>query len=214
MVKVQEEDIQLVNDNDEAIPSPPSQEEQESLSDDKEIKVKIHSSDDEGAVQADEEAEKLREEIAQLKEENSSLKDMYLRKQAEFENFRKRMTREKQEAIRFSNTDLILDLVSIIDDFERAIKSADESQDFESFKEGISMIESQFVGMLEKKWGLQRITAQDEEFDPQQHEAMMMEEREDHDTSRVLEVYQRGYKLHDRVIRPSKVKVSRPAENK
>ncbi len=158
------------------------------------------------------EMEALKKEIEQLKAENSDLKNQYLRKQADFENFRKRMTREKQEAIRYSNKDLILDLVAIIDDFERAIKSAEDSKDFESFKEGISLIEKQFTGMLENKWGLIRIQAEGEEFDPQRHEAMMMEESGDHDQPVVIEDYQTGYMLHDRVIRPSKVKVARPAE--
>lgn len=163
------------------------------------------------AAAGEDEREKLKKEIESLKEENSSLKDQYLRKQADFENFRKRMTREKQEAIRYSNKDLILDLVTIIDDFERAIKSADESPNLESFKEGIAMIEKQFTTMLQNKWGLMKINPQDSEFDPQEHEAMMMEESEEHDEPQVMEVYQTGYKLHDRVIRPAKVKVSRPA---
>ncbi len=165
-----------------------------------------------GEESGDSEQEALRAEIEKLKAENSDLKNQYLRKQADFENFRKRMTREKQEAIRYSNKDLILDLVAIIDDFERAIKSAEDSKDFESFKEGISLIEKQFTGMLEKKWGLLRIDAEGEEFDPQKHEAMMMEESEDHEHPVVLEDYQTGYMLDDRVIRPSKVKVARPAD--
>ena len=84
--------------------------------------------------------------IAELETENSNLKNDYLRKQADFENFRKRMFREKEDAIKYANSNLLLDLVTIIDDFERAIKSSEDSRDFESFHSGIEMIEKQFTG--------------------------------------------------------------------
>jgi len=147
--------------------------------------------------------------IKELEEENSSLKDQYLRKQADFENFRKRMQREKQDAIQFANSNLLLDLVTIIDDFERAIKAGEDSEDLESFRQGIELIEKQLTGMLERKWGLKRFDSEGEEFDPERHEAIMTEETED-DTSKVLEDYLKGYYLHDRVLRHAKVKVSMP----
>lgn len=155
----------------------------------------------------------LEERVLKLEEENSALKDQYLRKQADFENFRKRMVREKEDAIRYANSVLLLDIVSIIDDFERAIKSAEDSEDFASFHSGIELIEKQFTGMLERKWGLVRFESEGEPFDPEKHEAISMEER-DTDTQIVLEDYQKGYMLHDRVLRHAKVKVSSPATKK
>ena len=152
----------------------------------------------------------LEEKIAQLEAENSELKDQYLRKQADFENFRKRMFREKEDAIKFANSSLLEDLISIIDDFERAIKAGSSAQDVESFRTGIEMIEKQFVGILERKYGLQRFDSTGEEFDPEKHEAINTEESAEHDTSVVLEEYQKGYYLHDRVLRHAKVKVSIP----
>ncbi len=151
----------------------------------------------------------LEERVLKLEEENSTLKDQYLRKQADFENFRKRMIREKEEAIKYANSVLLLDIVSIIDDFERAIKSSQDSKDFESFYSGIELIEKQFTGMLERKWGLVRFESEGQTFDPEKHEAIAMEER-DTDTQIVLEDYQKGYMLHDRVLRHAKVKVSSP----
>ena len=160
------------------------------------------------AVQA--EIEELRQKGKELEEENSQLKDQYLRKQADFENFRKRMFREKEEAIKYANSNLLSDLITIIDDFERAIKAGAEATDVESFRAGIEMIEKQFTGMLERKYGLKRFDSEGEEFDPEKHEAINTEESKEHKTSIVLEDYQKGYLLHDRVLRHAKVKVSVP----
>jgi molecular chaperone GrpE len=155
--------------------------------------------------------EELEEQLRQLQGENSELKDQYLRKQADFENFRKRMQREKQDALKYANTNLLQDLITIIDNFERAIKSSEESRDFESFHSGIKMIEHQFIGMLERKYGLKRMESEGQEFDPQMHEAINMEESPDVDAQVVVEDYQKGYLLHDRVLRHARVKVAVPA---
>jgi molecular chaperone GrpE len=101
-------------------------------------------------------------------------------------------------------------VIQIIDDFERAIKSSEESRDFDAFHDGVALIEKQFTSMLERKWGLQRFDSEGEEFDPQKHEAVTTEEVEDDGETRVLEEYQKGYFLHDRVLRSAKVKVSVP----
>lgn len=159
----------------------------------------------------DRKKQELVNRIRELEEENSSLKDQYLRKQADFENFRKRMQREKQDAIQFANSNLLLDLVTIIDDFERAIKAGEDSEDIESFRQGIELIEKQLTGMLERKWGLKRFDSEGEEFDPQRHEAVMTEDVPGQDRAIVLEDYQKGYFLHDKVLRSAKVKVSMPA---
>jgi molecular chaperone GrpE len=155
---------------------------------------------------------RLQEELVRREEEIASLKDQLLRKQADFDNFRKRMFREKEESIRYANAKLLGDLIAVIDDFERAIGSAENSTDFESFLSGIKLIEKQFVGMLERNWGLKRMETIGKEFDPQEHEALMMEECGDCATQTVLEDYQKGYFLHDRVIRHAKVKVGVPKE--
>lgn len=151
-------------------------------------------------------------DVAALKAELSELNDRYLRKQADFENYRRRVTREREEIRLASNQQLLLDLTSIIDDFERAIRSSEESRDFDAFHGGVELIERQLTGMLERKWGLTRFDSAGEPFDPQKHEAVTAEERDDTEEQIVLEEYQKGYLLGDRVLRPAKVKVSTPRQ--
>jgi len=176
----------------------------------------VQTSDDtaEAAPEPNDADATFRARVEELEAENSELKNKYLRKQADFENYRKRITREREEAVAYANQQLLLDLTSIIDDFERAIRSAEESRDYDAFHDGIVLIEKQFYGMLERKWGLSRFDSEGEPFDPQKHEAVTAEERTDQDAQIVLEDYQKGYMLHDRVLRSAKVKVSMPTTNK
>jgi molecular chaperone GrpE len=153
--------------------------------------------------------------IAELETEIAELKDQYLRKVADFENFRKRMNRDKQEAIDFANQSLLLDIIQIMDDFERAIKSAESAdmksaQNFQSFYEGVSMIEKHLSSQLENKWGLKHFDSVGEIFDPNKHEALMVEKSPDVSESTVAEDLVKGYILKDRVIRAAKVKVVMP----
>ena len=152
----------------------------------------------------------LEEHSRELAEEKSCLEDQLLRKTADFENFRKRMLREKEDGIRYANSALLLDIVPIIDDFERAIQAAAENEDFHSFHQGVAMIEKQLVSILERNWSLKRFTSLGEEFDPEKHQAIAIEETEKYETAIILEDYQKGYYLQERVLRPSKVKVAKP----
>jgi molecular chaperone GrpE len=156
----------------------------------------------------------LLQKIAELEAENSELKDRYLRKQADFENFRKRVIREKEESVKYANSAILSDLVTVIDDFERAIRSSQESKNFETFHSGIEMIEKQLVSLLERKYGLSRMECVGKEFDPELHEAIGMEENPDYEVQTVIEDYQRGYLLHDRVLRHAKVRVAVPVPDK
>ena len=150
------------------------------------------------------------DKYAELEFKFADLNDHYLRKAADFENFRKRMVREKQEITEFANQNLLLDLLPVIDDFERAIKSAETSRDFGSFFEGITMIEKRLITDLEKKWGLKRFDSSGEPFDPNRHEALQMEKAAGISEAVVSEDYVKGYCLKDRVIRFAKVKVLMP----
>lgn len=152
---------------------------------------------------------RLERKVQALEEENSDLKDKLLRKAADFENFRKRMFREREEASRYANSALLTDLITTIDDFERAIRSAEESRDFSAFLEGVVLIEKQLVEKLERSWNLKRFSSQGEPFDPTRHEAVLRTEGETEGPV-VAEEYQKGYFLHERVIRPAKVKVMVP----
>lgn len=148
----------------------------------------------------------------ELSREVADLKEQLLRKQADSENFRKRLLREKEDFIKYANANLLLDLVQVMDDFERAIKSSEESKDFDSFHSGVEMIEKQLASLLERKYGLKRFDSKGEPFDPDKHEALAMQDSTEHDTMVVLEDFQKGYQLHDRVLRHSKVKVANPVE--
>lgn len=160
------------------------------------------------------EMENPADRIAALELEVADLKDQYLRKAADFENFRKRMNQEKQNAIDYANQSLLLDIIPIIDDFERAIKSADVSKDFSGFQEGVSMIEKRLVSELENKWGLKRYESANQPFNPEIHEAIMMDKSADVSEPIVSEDFLKGYLLKDRVVRSAKVKVLMPAETR
>jgi molecular chaperone GrpE len=173
-----------------------------------------NQADEETAQPGTETAESAGEKLAALEAQLAEAKDQYLRKAAEFENFRKRMNREKLDAIEFANQNLLLDLIPIMDDFERAIKAAETSQkasaDFDAFLEGISMIEKRLGVQLENKWGLKRFDSAGEIFDPNRHEAIMMDKSPETAEPVVQEDFLKGYMLKDRVVRSAKVKVLMP----
>ncbi|MCL1991982.1 MAG: nucleotide exchange factor GrpE, partial [Spirochaetes bacterium] len=150
------------------------------------------------------------ERIAELELALAQAGDALLRKAADFENFRKRMNADKQSAIDFANQSLLLDIISVIDDFERAIAAAQSSQDFSVLLDGVKMTEKQLVGMLENKWGLKRSDDAGAPFDPNIHEALMMEKSPDATEALVTDVLVKGYWLKNRLIRAAKVKVIMP----
>jgi molecular chaperone GrpE len=185
------------------------------------VRENLETAEDPSAAPADdgEPAEAQRspeEQIADLKEKLREADDLYLRKAADFENFRKRMTREKQDAIDFANQSLLLDLIPVIDDFDRAIKAAEvidsTSREFDSFYEGITLIEKRLISLLENKWGLKRFDSAGEAFDPNRHEAIMMDKSADVAEPVVQEDFLKGYTLKDRVVRSAKVKVLMPGD--
>jgi molecular chaperone GrpE len=154
---------------------------------------------------------RLKELEARLKtmeEERADLKDQLLRKQADFENFRKRLFREKDEAIAYANSLLLQDLIPVLDDLERAIASAEAAKDFEGLYSGVALIFRQFLGVLDRKYALKRFDSTGQEFDPDRHEALAVDETQKSDRQMVLEDYLKGYTLNERVLRHAKVRVS------
>ncbi len=143
----------------------------------------------------------------------SEYEDLLKRKQAEFENFRKRALRDIEDNKKYANAELVLDVITIMDNFDRAVEASDSSKDFDGLLEGIIMIEKQFRDMLEKKYGVQKIEAVGKEFDPNFHDAIMMEETGEYEEDTVVEDFQKGYIMHDRLIRPSKVKVAKASSS-
>jgi len=152
----------------------------------------------------------LQKQLQEAKAFADECKMEMLRKQADLENYRKRLVREKENHARFANEGLINDLLDPLDNLDRAISSAEVSRDFDTIHNGVKMVNDQLHTMLEKNWGLKKIACKGEEFDPSLHEAYMMEQGEDYDKEVVIAELGSGYILHDRVLRPAKVKVGKP----
>jgi molecular chaperone GrpE len=145
---------------------------------------------------------------AQLQSELGDLQDRYLRAVAEMDNVRKRARAEAEDARRYANERLLSELIPVLDNFTRALEAAEQSQDFEALKSGVSLIHRQLTEVLTRA-GLQRIEALGQPFDPNQHEAIMqVEPGEGQEPNQVIEELRAGYKLSDRVVRPSLVKVT------
>lgn len=153
---------------------------------------------------------KLQKQLEEAKDSEQKAKDDLIRKVAEVENFRKRLIRDKEESVQFANTQLINDLLQSLDDFDRAITASEESRDFDKIHDGVVIVNDKLHSILEKNWGLKRLECVGEEFDPSKHEAYMMEQSDEYDKEIVLLELGSGYTLHDRVIRPAKVKVGKP----
>ncbi|MGD1821413.1 MAG: nucleotide exchange factor GrpE [Pleomorphochaeta sp.] len=153
---------------------------------------------------------KLQKELEEAKAAEQKAKDDLLRKVAEVENFRKRLIRDKEDSIQFANNQLICDLLQSLDDFDRAITASESARDFDKIHDGVVMVNDKLHTVLEKNWGLKKLECVGEEFDPSKHEAYMMEQSDEYDKEVVLLELGAGYTLHDRVIRPAKVKVGKP----
>jgi len=135
--------------------------------------------------------------------------DKCLRMQADLENTRKRLEREKQDFLKFANEGIIVELLNVLDDLERALELAQEKhQDQAAFLKGVEMILSHLYEML-KDYGVKPIEAKGKIFDPNFHEALLQEENKEFPQHTIIEELQKGYLLNERVIRTTKVKVTK-----
>ena len=173
---------------------------------------------DEPQVEADstdEENEESEEE--RLQEEVSTLKEDKIRVLAEMENLRKRFDREKIDSIKYGSVNFARDILSPGDNLERALSAinqeGDHPQSIKNLIEGLKMVQKEFSSALEKN-GISKINSMNEKFDPNLHQAMMEVERDDLDEGIVVQEIQTGYMMHDRLLRPAMVGVSKkPKEN-
>jgi molecular chaperone GrpE len=149
----------------------------------------------------------LKEEAEQLRRQADEYQQRWLRAQADFDNYRKRTLREKEDLAKYAAQQLIEQLLPVVDNFERAVETSRTHKDFESLVKGLDMVYRQFIQVLEQE-GLQPIASVGEPFNPEFHQAVMQVESEEYGEGIVVEELQKGYKLKDRVIRPSMVKVS------
>ncbi|CAH1220956.1 Protein GrpE [Paenibacillus plantiphilus] len=144
-------------------------------------------------------------QLALLAEENQQ---RYLRAQADFDNFRRRTLKEKEELGQYASMKLIGELLPVVDNFDRAIEAAKSGGgEADSFSKGIDMIFRQLVGVLEQE-GLKQMETVGQPFNPDYHQAIMQVESEEHEEGIVVEEVQKGYMLKDKVLRPAMVKVS------
>ena len=154
--------------------------------------------------------EQLEEQIRLKDEEILKQKDTFLREKAELENFKKRLTKEKEDFVQFANERLLKELLQIEDNLERAMAAPNAT--LESLKEGVEMIQKQFKDFL-KNQKVEAIEALGKPFDPNLHEVLNQQESEEHEENTVIEEYSKGFTLNGRILRSAKVVISKkPAE--
>ena len=196
------QEIKEANKTDENI------ETEEELKNNKENK---ENDNEDNKNDSDNKENELNKKIEELKNQNSDLKDKYMRAMAETENIRKRAAKEKIETIKRANKDLLLSLLNFMDNFERAIKAGENNSDIQNseYYKGIELIHKQFIDFIHDN-GVEEIECLGEEFNPNLHEALTMVEIPDCEHEKIVEVYAKGYKLNDELLRTAKVIVGKP----
>jgi molecular chaperone GrpE len=157
---------------------------------------------------ADERIRSLEAQLVQTKAELEKFRDLALRSSADLDNYRKRMGKEREEAIKFANSSFLERLIPVLDNFEFGLQAARSASSPASILEGMTMVQKQFQDFLSSA-GIEAIDATGKHFDPQWHEAISQEENEQVPEGTVIRQLRPGYKLRDRLIRPANVVVSK-----
>lgn len=160
--------------------------------------------EEQAGSEAEAEPEEKKEEAEASPEEQES--ERYMRLMAEFQNFKRRAAKEKSDIHAFANERIVGDLLPVMDNFERALET--ETEDTEAYAKGMQLIFEQMKTALEKA-GLKEIEALGLDFDPNVHNAVMTDNTEEYENDKISKVLQKGYKLNDKVIRPSMVAVNK-----
>ena len=169
-----------------------------------------------GKVQDEKVEKKVKDLNTKLEAKEKEAEDyleMLKRLKAEFENYKKRMVKEQTRMVDIVSEELILKVVPVIDNLERALEAAEDNHDADKLIEGIQMVDSQFKAIL-KKEGLEEITPHGEVFNPERHEAVMSLHSDEHEEDTVIEVLQKGYKYRGKLLKPAMVKVCKKVEGK
>lgn len=184
------------------------------LMDSKKYKLMIKEEIIRKLIEKEEELKNVKEEFLETKEiaqENDKLSKEYLghleRLQADFENFKKRQEKKQKEFIEFANEELLSDLLSVVDNLERALDSTENEKNTKAIKEGIKNTLKGFYNIL-KKEGVMPMKSVGHRFDPYRHEAVMKTETDKHSEDIVTEEFQKGYYIKSKVLRPAMVKVA------
>ena len=167
----------------------------------------INEQESAGAATAPREQDAQEPALDALRKEKDALQDRLLRMAAEFDNYRKRVDRDRRDQADAATAEAVADLLPIIDDLERALK-APAGGDLEGFRKGIELIRQQMTELLRKR-GVKSIDAVGTDFDPRFHQAVAHESSADHREGEVMEEFARGYVLGDRLLRPAMVKVAK-----
>jgi molecular chaperone GrpE len=163
-----------------------------------------------GEIKGDEkEIETLKQKLEEKEKEAKDVYDRLLRTAADLENFKKRAAREKEDWLKYANEDVIKSILPFLDNLERAVAHAEKARDTGVLIEGIRLTIQQLLQGL-TRFGVTPIQAVGNPFDPALHEAMLVVETDQHEPNRVVEEFQKGYLLNDRLLRPSTVSVSKP----
>jgi molecular chaperone GrpE len=162
---------------------------------------------DEPVTDATDAAEPAPPEITALQRERDDYKDRWVRKTAEFDNYRRRIERERREQSDQAVVDLLQDLLLVVDDFDRALE-VDAGEDVAAYRKGVELIHGKLHDLLRKQ-GLRPIEALGADFDPNLHQAVMHEVSPDHRDGEVTGELRKGYVLNDRLLRPAMVKVAK-----
>ena len=157
---------------------------------------------------AEETSDNCDDKVKKLEAELKEWKNSYTRKLAEFQNFTKRKENEVAEMRKYASEGIIVKLLDNIDNLERAVDASKESQNFDSLIEGVNMILNNLKHLLAEE-GVEEIEAAGKEYDPYEHKAMITENKEEMDDNVVVQVFQKGYKMKGKVVRPAMVTVNK-----
>jgi molecular chaperone GrpE len=147
-------------------------------------------------------------EPTELQRQRDEYYDLLLRKTAEFDNYRKRIERERQSFAEATTGSVVEDLLPMLDDFERALAADAGTEGAEAYRRGVELIYNQFMDLL-RKLGVRPIEALGQQFDPHIHQAVTYEPAEGREDGEIIEDFRRGYMLGDRLLRPSMVRVAK-----
>jgi len=158
-----------------------------------------------------EEIEALRKKLEEKEKEPKESHDRLLRMAADLENFKKRAAREKEEWVKFANEDLLKGVLPFVDNLERAVSHSGKAADIQGLVEGVKLTIQQLLQTL-KQFGVTRFETVGKPFDPAVHEAMLVVGTDQEKPNHVMQEFQKGYLLNDRLLRPATVSVSKPLE--
>ncbi|MBL8879066.1 MAG: nucleotide exchange factor GrpE [Phycisphaerales bacterium] len=161
----------------------------------------------EAAAAMPDSVEGLRAEVGRLRTENARLEKETLRQIAEVRNIQQRLQREKSEALRYAAAEIVQELLVVIDDLDRSLEAVGNGADAAALAEGVRIVNDHFMKILKSR-GVEAVPAAGQTFDPAMHEALMQQPSAEAPAGQVIQEVQKGYRMHDRVLRPARVIVS------